>query len=71
MPKEHSLLDRIVGKQRNPVVRPETALPQKRGETANGLAQLAVADGAAVVGCTTHGLSGAANAGGDPTVQKV
>ena len=41
------LLDRIVGEQRDPVVRPETALAQQRGEAADRLAQLAVADGCA------------------------
>ena len=45
------LLDRIVGEQRNPVVRPKAALPQKRGEAADRVAQLAVADGAPIVGC--------------------
>src|SRR6202030_814277 len=44
------LLDRIVGKERNPVVRAEAALPQQRGEAADRLAQLAVADLAPIVG---------------------
>ncbi len=66
------LLDRIVGKQRDPVVRPKTALPQKRGEAADRLAQLAVADGAPIIRrhdpcLVRRGKRGAR----DPVVQQV
>ncbi len=38
------LLDGIVGKKRNPVVRPNAALRQERGETAAAFAQAGVID---------------------------
>ena len=66
------LLDRIVGEQRNAVVRPKPALPQKRGEAADRVAQLAVADGAPIVGCHNPWLVRRGKRGArDPVVQQV
>ncbi len=44
------LLDGIVGKERNPVVRPDAALRQERGETAAAFAQTSVIDDPVVIG---------------------
>ena len=44
------MLDRVVGEQRHSVVGPDAAAVQERGDTARRFMQLAIGDGAPVVG---------------------
>ena len=66
------MLDRVVGKQRHPVIGPDAAAVQERGDPAGRVAELAISDAAPVVGGDEPRLLRMAlRSSGDPAAQQL